>query len=95
MEIKREASTSYSTPSISDIKNQIEKYRKGIKQLLLDKDPEKACAFIDIAFLVLIGALIAGASFLPNGGCTAVIFGGWIFCSLLITIILLYRVHIP
>ena len=61
----------------------------------LDKDPEKACAFIDIAFLVLIGALIAGASFLPNGGCTAVIFGGWIFCSLLITIILLYRVHIP
>lgn len=41
VEIKREASTSYSTPSISDIKNQIEKYRKGIKQLLLDKDPEK------------------------------------------------------
>ena len=61
----------------------------------LEKYPEKACAFIDIAFLALIGALIAGASFLTDGGFAAVIFGGWIFCSLLFTIILLYRVHIP
>jgi hypothetical protein len=61
----------------------------------LEKYPEKACAFIDVTFLALIGALIAGASFLPDGECAAVIFGGWIFCSLLFTIILLYRVHIP
>ena len=61
----------------------------------LDKEPEKACAFIDTAFLGLVAVLIAGASFLPDGECAAVIFGGWIFCSLLFTIILLYRVHIP
>lgn len=61
----------------------------------LDKEPEKACAFIDTAFLALIGALIAGSYFLSDGGFAAVIFGGWIFCSLLLTIILLYRVHIP
>lgn len=61
----------------------------------LEKYPEKACAFIDVAFIALIGVLLAGASFLPDGGCAAVIFGGWIFCSLVITLILLYRVHIP
>ena len=61
----------------------------------LEKYPEKACAFVDVAFLALIGVLIAGASFLPDGECAAVIFGGWIFCSLVVTLILLYRVHIP
>ena len=61
----------------------------------LEKYPEKACAFVDVAFLALIGVLIAGASFLSDGGCAAVIFGGWIFCSLVVTLILLYRVHIP
>ena len=61
----------------------------------LEKYPEKACAFIDVAFLALIGALIAGSYFLTDGGCAAVIFGGWIFCSLVVTLILLYRVHIP
>ena len=61
----------------------------------LDKEPEKACAFVDTAFLGLVAALIAGSYFLSDGGWVAVIFGGWIFCSLVVTLILLYRVHIP
>ena len=37
----------------------------------LDKEPEKACAFVDTAFLGLVAALIAGSYFLSDGGCVA------------------------
>lgn len=62
VEIKREKSTSYSTPSLEDIKNQISKYRRGIKKLLIENDTHKYINIdlFDIKAYMLLGAKAVG-----------------------------------
>ena len=65
----------------------------GVIDKKLREDPETGKAFISVAFLVLVGILLLGAFTLPDQSFISVTLGGSVFCGIVVTIILMFRLH--